>query len=382
MIGPERRRQDDAAADPRRRAAAERRARSSLERGTVGWVPQQPALYSKLSVAENLRLFARLEKRRRRATPTVARMLEQTGAARPRRRRGRQALGRQPPAGQHRDRPARATRRCCCSTSRPSSLDPRQRERLWDVRRPGSPRPAPSVVYPPTTSARPSATPTACSCSPTASCCSPARPRELEADRAATPRARLRGRVRRASSTSRATEPCAGCCSRTCRSCAARRCWSRCSSIYPIVIARAVRRSRCPAARTSRRSRSPTSCRTATAEFRARRPHARRRRTTRTSCSTSIDPIRVDSARGGDREGPVRRGAGGARDPGGRDRSGCRATLGLGGGEPPDGRGLLQRRGPGEAPLRRGRRSRRALAEANAALSDAVLQRVGAATST
>src|SRR2546421_4014647 len=28
----------------------------------VGWVPQQPAIYSKLSVAENLRLFARLER--------------------------------------------------------------------------------------------------------------------------------------------------------------------------------------------------------------------------------------------------------------------------------------------------------------------------------
>src|SRR5947209_2572393 len=44
----------------------------------VGWVPQQPALYSKLSVAENLRLFARLEKV---ADPedAVARMLEQTG---------------------------------------------------------------------------------------------------------------------------------------------------------------------------------------------------------------------------------------------------------------------------------------------------------------
>src|SRR5437660_12908837 len=27
----------------------------------IGWVPQQPAIYSKLSVAENLRLFARLE---------------------------------------------------------------------------------------------------------------------------------------------------------------------------------------------------------------------------------------------------------------------------------------------------------------------------------
>jgi ABC-2 type transport system ATP-binding protein len=29
---------------------------------TTGWVPQRPALYGKLSVAENLRLFARLEK--------------------------------------------------------------------------------------------------------------------------------------------------------------------------------------------------------------------------------------------------------------------------------------------------------------------------------
>src|SRR6201993_5108593 len=44
----------------------------------IGWVPQQPALYSKLSVAENLRLFARLE---RLADPAaaVARMLAQTG---------------------------------------------------------------------------------------------------------------------------------------------------------------------------------------------------------------------------------------------------------------------------------------------------------------
>jgi ABC-2 type transport system ATP-binding protein len=44
----------------------------------LGWVPQQPALYSKLSVAENLRLFARLE---RVGDPEAAvkRMLEQTG---------------------------------------------------------------------------------------------------------------------------------------------------------------------------------------------------------------------------------------------------------------------------------------------------------------
>jgi ABC-2 type transport system ATP-binding protein len=30
--------------------------------GRVGWAPQQPALYSKLTVAENLELFARLER--------------------------------------------------------------------------------------------------------------------------------------------------------------------------------------------------------------------------------------------------------------------------------------------------------------------------------
>jgi ABC-2 type transport system ATP-binding protein len=44
----------------------------------IGWVPQQPALYSKLSVAENLRLFARLE---RVSDPesAVRAMLAQTG---------------------------------------------------------------------------------------------------------------------------------------------------------------------------------------------------------------------------------------------------------------------------------------------------------------
>jgi len=48
--------------------------------GRIGWVPQQPAIYSKLSVAENLRLFARLEKL---ADPEamVRRMLDQTGLA-------------------------------------------------------------------------------------------------------------------------------------------------------------------------------------------------------------------------------------------------------------------------------------------------------------
>jgi ABC-2 type transport system ATP-binding protein len=46
--------------------------------GHVGWVPQQPALYGKLSVLENLRLFARLD-RVADVDDAVARMLAETG---------------------------------------------------------------------------------------------------------------------------------------------------------------------------------------------------------------------------------------------------------------------------------------------------------------
>jgi ABC-2 type transport system ATP-binding protein len=54
--------------------------RFSRSDGQVGWVPQQAGLYRRLTVEENLRLFARLE------TPhdveaKVERMLEQTGLA-------------------------------------------------------------------------------------------------------------------------------------------------------------------------------------------------------------------------------------------------------------------------------------------------------------
>jgi ABC-2 type transport system ATP-binding protein len=44
----------------------------------IGWAPQQPAVYSKLTVRENLQLFARLEGVVD-AQRAVARMLEQTG---------------------------------------------------------------------------------------------------------------------------------------------------------------------------------------------------------------------------------------------------------------------------------------------------------------
>jgi ABC-2 type transport system ATP-binding protein len=99
-------------------------------RREVGWVPQQPALYSKLSVAENFRLFARLE---RVGDPEAAvrRMLDQTGLA----GRAAEPVSRLSGGNQQRvnigigllaeppvlllDEPSTA-------------LDPRQRERLWE----------------------------------------------------------------------------------------------------------------------------------------------------------------------------------------------------------------------------------------------------------
>jgi ABC-2 type transport system ATP-binding protein len=95
----------------------------------VGWVPQQPAVYAKLSVAENLRLFARLE---RVADPdaVVARMLEQTGLH----GRADDELGTL--SGGNRQRVNIAVGLLAdppvLALDEPSSsLDPRQRERLW-----------------------------------------------------------------------------------------------------------------------------------------------------------------------------------------------------------------------------------------------------------
>jgi ABC-2 type transport system ATP-binding protein len=95
----------------------------------VGWVPQQPALYSKLTVAENLALFARLE---RVADPrdAVARMLEQTGLQ----ERADDLLGRL--SGGNRQRVNVAigllSQPPVLALDEPSTaLDPGQRERLW-----------------------------------------------------------------------------------------------------------------------------------------------------------------------------------------------------------------------------------------------------------
>jgi ABC-2 type transport system ATP-binding protein len=98
--------------------------------GEVGWVPQHPALYSKLSVAENLRLFARLE-RVADVERTVARMLEQTALA----DRADDEVGKL--SGGNRQRVNIAIglvgEPSVLLLDEPSaSLDPRQRERLWE----------------------------------------------------------------------------------------------------------------------------------------------------------------------------------------------------------------------------------------------------------
>ena len=96
----------------------------------VGWAPQQPAVYARLTVAENLQLFARLEKV---GDPrsAVERMLEQTGL----RERAGERVGRLSGGNRQRvnvalgligDPPVLAL-------DEPSaSLDPIQRERLWE----------------------------------------------------------------------------------------------------------------------------------------------------------------------------------------------------------------------------------------------------------
>ena len=97
----------------------------------IGWAPQQPALYSKLTVAENLRLFARLEQV---SDPqrAVERMLEHTGLT----ERARERVERL--SGGNRQRVNVALGLLSdpqlLALDEPSSaLDPRQRSRLWEL---------------------------------------------------------------------------------------------------------------------------------------------------------------------------------------------------------------------------------------------------------
>jgi ABC-2 type transport system ATP-binding protein len=96
----------------------------------IGWVPQQAALYTKLTVAENLRLFARLE-RAPDPEAVVDRMLDQTGL------RDRADDQISTLSGGNRQRVNIAigllSEPQVLLLDEPSAaLDPRQREKLWE----------------------------------------------------------------------------------------------------------------------------------------------------------------------------------------------------------------------------------------------------------
>jgi len=95
-----------------------------------GWAPQQAAVYSKLTVAENLELFARLE-RVEDPDAAVARMLEQTGLG----ARAGERVERLSGGNRQRVNVALALLAApeVLVLDEPSAaLDPAQRERLWE----------------------------------------------------------------------------------------------------------------------------------------------------------------------------------------------------------------------------------------------------------
>ena len=96
----------------------------------IGWVPQQTSLYGKLTVEENLRLFARLE-RCEDVEETVARMLEQTGLA----DRAESQAGTLSGGNRQRLNVAlglMADPLLLLLDEPSTALDPRQREKLWE----------------------------------------------------------------------------------------------------------------------------------------------------------------------------------------------------------------------------------------------------------
>jgi ABC-2 type transport system ATP-binding protein len=98
--------------------------------GEVGWVPQQPALYGKLTVRENLSLFARLE-RVPDVGASVNRMLELTGL----RERADDEVGELSGGNRQRVNIAiglLAEPELLLLDEPSAALDPRQRARLWE----------------------------------------------------------------------------------------------------------------------------------------------------------------------------------------------------------------------------------------------------------
>ena len=149
-----------------------------------GWVPQEPALYSKLSVAENL-AAVRAARKARRPGERGERDAVPDRPGRPRKRRGRSTVRWQRAACQHRDRgtPSESARRRCSTSPQPRSIH--ASASACGSSSAGSPYAGRRSASRPTMWARPSATPAAYWSLVTASSCSRGTPAELE--RAVTP---------------------------------------------------------------------------------------------------------------------------------------------------------------------------------------------------
>ncbi len=101
-----------------------------LSSGRIGWAPQRAAVYLRLSVRENLELFAHLE-RLEDPRAAAARMLEQTALA----PRAEEPVGRLSGGNRQRVNVALAliAQPAVLALDEPTAaLDPRQRERLWE----------------------------------------------------------------------------------------------------------------------------------------------------------------------------------------------------------------------------------------------------------
>ena len=172
-----------------------------------------------------------------------------------------------------------------------SSLDPRQRERLWEFVS-GLARDGTTVVYSTHNVAEAERYADRLLVLADGELLFAGTPASSSARRRRT--TRTTSRARSSASCERVATDCAGCCSRTSRSCAARRCWSALLVLYPLLVALLVgARAVVGPVEAEGRVRQPGPARRG--DDRPRRPASSTPPRTRAELFESVDPIRVDT---------------------------------------------------------------------------------------